>query len=125
MTFVSLTIGNTMLVAVKISQMELITKKSILEGLAQKYQMQYSTNRQFFDGSWSDDKIKMLKAENPLTEERAKEILGNDSWTRNKCDECNKDVYATVQLGQEPDYESATANICLECLNKAVALAGT
>jgi hypothetical protein len=103
--------------------MELITKKSILEGLPHKYQMQYSVNRQLFDGSWSDDKIKMLKSESELTEERANEILGNDSWTRNKCDECNKDVYATVQIGQEPDYESATANICLECLNKAVALA--
>ena len=114
-----------MLVAVKFSQMELITKKSILESLPQRWQMQYSTSRQFFDGSWSDDKIKMLKSESPLTEERAKEILGNNSWTRNNCDECRKDVYATVQLGQEPDYESATANICLECLNKAVALAGS
>lgn len=105
--------------------MYLITKKSILEGLAAKYKMQYPVNRQFFDGSWSDDKINLLLKEKPLTEKRANEILGNDSWTRNRCDECNADVYATVQLGQEPDYESATANICLECLNKAVALAGS
>ena len=93
--------------------------------LPYKYATQYPQNRQFFDGSWSDDKIKLLKSENPLTEEKAKEILGNDSWTRNKCDECDADVYATVQLGQEPDYESATANICLDCLKKAVALAGS
>jgi hypothetical protein len=111
------------LVAVKFSQMELITKKSILELLPYKYATQYPQNSQFFDGSWSDDKIKLLKAEVPLTEERANEILGNNSWTRNKCDECNNDVYATVQLGQEPDYESATANICLDCLKKAVKLA--
>jgi len=93
--------------------------------LPYKYTTQYPQNRQFFDGSWSDYKIKLLKAENPLTEEKAKEILGNDSWTRNKCDECDADVYATVQLGQEPDYESAAANICLDCLNKAIALVGS
>ncbi len=114
-----------MLVAVKFSLMELITKKSILADLPERWKMQYRTNYQLFDGKWTFDIIKQLEAEQDLTEERAKEILGNDSWTRNKCDECDKDVYATVQLGQEPDYESATANICLDCLNKAIALAGS
>lgn len=105
--------------------MELITKKGILKCLPSHYKMQYPTNRQFFDGSWSDDKIKMLEAENPLTEERANEILGNKSWTNNKCDECKQDAFAVVQLGEEPDYESHTASICIDCLNKAVALAGS
>lgn len=114
-----------MLVAVKLSQMELITKKSILADLPERWKSQYRTNYQLFNGKMTFDIIKELETETNLTEERAKEILGNDSWTRNKCDECEKDVYATIQLGQEPDYESSTANICLDCLNKAVALAGS
>jgi hypothetical protein len=104
--------------------MVLLTKKDILSNLPERWKSQYRTNYQLSNGKMTFDIINELEAETNLTEERAKEILGNDSWTRNKCDECNADVYATVQLGQEPDYESATANICLDCLNKAVALAG-
>jgi len=37
------------------------------------------------------------------------------------CHECDARV-DVVQVGQEPDYESATANVCLVCLKKAVAL---
>jgi len=102
--------------------MILTTKKDILSSLPARWKMQYRTNYQLADGKWTFDIIKQLEDEQNLTEERAKEILGNDSWTRNKCDECNNDVYATVQIGQEPYYESSTANICIDCLNKAVAL---
>lgn len=102
--------------------MKLITKKSILKGLIKKFQKQYPTNMIFFNGSCSDNVIKSLKAEKDLTEEKANEIIGNSSWTQNKCNECNKDVFVVVQLGEEPDYESSTVNICLNCLNKAVTL---
>ena len=105
--------------------MILTTKKSILSTLASRYKMQYPTNEQFYGGRWSDDTIKKLENEIDLTEQKAAEILENDSWTRNQCDECDKDVYATVRLGQEPDYESSTASICLDCLNKAVEIAGS
>lgn len=35
------------------------------------------------------------------------------------CDECSEKVNIAIQLGEEPDYESATAIICESCLNKA------
>ncbi len=102
--------------------MELITKTSILKGLAQRYQQQYAKNMQFRDGSWSDSIVKRLSEETDLTEEKAAEIIGNKSWTRNSCNECGEDVFAVVQLGEEPDYESATAKVCVNCLNTALAL---
>ncbi len=40
-------------------------------------------------------------------------------WTRLNCDDCGNDVDAVVEVGQEPDYESATAHICVECIAKA------
>jgi Zn finger protein HypA/HybF involved in hydrogenase expression len=49
-------------------------------------------------------------------------IIGNESWTRFKCDECKADVTLTVQVGDEPDYESHTAELCLKCTEKAAAL---
>jgi hypothetical protein len=48
-------------------------------------------------------------------------IIGNGSWTRCTCNECNRDVYAVVQLGEEPDYESHTAWICRDCIKLAAA----
>ncbi|WP_417744813.1 hypothetical protein [Rosistilla oblonga] len=50
-------------------------------------------------------------------------ITGNKSWTEVRCDECSEYVEAAVQLGQEPDYASSTATVCVSCLKKALDLA--
>ena len=102
--------------------MILETKQTILEKLPSRYERQYQTNSKLFDGRWSDDILKELKAESPLTEERVKSILKNSGWTDNTCDECGKDVLAVVQLGEAPDYESNTASICIDCIKKAFVL---
>ena len=50
-------------------------------------------------------------------------IIGNNSWCGpSKCDECGANVDAVVEIGEEPDYESHTATICLPCLQLAVAM---
>jgi hypothetical protein len=54
------------------------------------------------------------------TAEDVKAIIGNDSWTRIDCDECNQRVSVAVSLGAEPDWDSDTATICVECLGKAI-----
>lgn len=52
-------------------------------------------------------------------------IIGNDSWCGpKKCHECGAVVNVAVQVGEEPDYESSTATLCLACLEKALALMG-
>lgn len=42
--------------------------------------------------------------------------------TQRACTECGHVGWDIVQLGEEPDYESDTAWICLACLRNAVAL---
>lgn len=54
--------------------------------------------------------------------EDVNKVIGNTSWTDCLCNECGELVEEVVQLGQEPDYDSATANICFPCLKKAVKL---
>lgn len=44
------------------------------------------------------------------------------TWMQNICNECNQDADVVVQLGEEPEYDSATANICFNCLEKALKL---
>jgi hypothetical protein len=60
-----------------------------------------------------------------LSKASAKEvtaIIGNPSWVTLTCDDCRKDVDAVVQAGEEPEYDSGTANLCVDCLRKALAL---
>lgn len=105
--------------------MEIKTKKQVLSTLIERVKNQYPTDYRLYGDRMSNDIIKELEAETELTEKRAIEILGNESWTCITCYECQKNVNATVQLGRDSDYNSSTANICFDCLNKAVSLLGT
>lgn len=50
-------------------------------------------------------------------------IIGNDSWARqHECGECDNKFDTVIEIGQEPDCESYTAYLCLDCLKKAVSL---
>lgn len=51
------------------------------------------------------------------------EIIGNPTWTDVKCDQCGAYVDMVVQVGQEPDYDSATCELCVSCINNAFELA--
>jgi len=102
--------------------MQLITKADILQNLSKRYKSQYPTSRILADGRDTDNVISMLNAEENLTEKRACEIIGYKSWTENVCDECKKDKYALVMIGEQPNHDSNTASICFDCLNKAVLL---
>lgn len=53
------------------------------------------------------------------TAEQVNEIIGNDSWTNLRCDECKKLTTVLLMVGEEPDYESRTARLCRNCIAKA------
>lgn len=53
------------------------------------------------------------------------EIIGNPSWAHElACNECGKKTWDVVELGEPPDYESATARVCRDCLRAALRLLG-
>ncbi len=58
-----------------------------------------------------------------VTAKKIAAVIGNDSWTEIHCDECDKNVNVAVRVGQEPDYQSNTATVCVPCLKKALRLA--
>lgn len=45
-------------------------------------------------------------------------VIGNNYWTSLTCDECRSNVEVVIRVGEEPDYESNTAYICLPCISK-------
>lgn len=99
--------------------MYLITRESIVRQVPERWAKQYPES---IEGRTAFATIyKKLLAAVPLTEEVADRIIGNTSWTSLICDECGQEVSAVMVVGQEPDYESATASLCLDCLQKALA----
>jgi len=98
--------------------MKIISKNYISAKVSKKWDELYRNIDQK-EKIWIGER---LRTEKPTTEEHIKKIIGNSTWTRNMCHECENDSEITIQLGQEPYYDSATANICPECLKKALSL---
>jgi hypothetical protein len=68
----------------------------------------------------NNDKIeiynKLTALKNP-TEQDIIDIIGNNSWTENRCAECSKDSDLLIRLGgSEDDYYPTMLWVCEECL---------
>lgn len=101
--------------------MKLILKSEVVASAPKLWAMTYSKPM------WAGDKGKQditrkLFSTAPLTEEAITRIIGNDSWTSLTCDECGNSVNTLARVGQEPDYDSHTASLCVECITKAYEL---
>jgi hypothetical protein len=50
-------------------------------------------------------------------------VMGNGSWTNLKCDDCGtRHLSVVVSVGEEPDDESRTVQLCVFCAQAAAAL---
>ena len=101
--------------------MRVITRKGMAAEAAESWRKQYQ-----FRGGWeyyggdkeaTYDALLALGA-NP-DPDAVDKAIGNKHWTSCHCDECGKDVEAVIEVGQEPDYESSTAQLCLTCIYDA------
>lgn len=63
-------------------------------------------------------KLEALDVET-ATEEDVANIIGNNCWTASFCDECSEYADAIVIVGEEAGYDTATAKLCMKCLQKA------
>jgi hypothetical protein len=107
--------------------MKLINERTEIANVAARWKEQY-----FRRGEWGTVLLgnaevihrNLLALPPDATAKDVHAIIGNTSWAGpQSCHECGReDVDAVVQVGQQPDYESSTADICLPCLRKAVAL---
>ena len=111
--------------------MKVITIRTQIRELPDRLKRQWQRP----DGSWKGlydgrSMEKLHAAIAALDPERAtlkdvNTILDPDTWWVEalECDECGELVEAIVQLGDEPGYESSTANVCIGCLRKALDMA--
>lgn len=104
--------------------MELITERGQIRTVAKRWRKQYG------EGTYGADKrnrnivgeLDALDVETATSADVA-EIIGNNSWVCvESCDECGKETWDCVQLGESPDYESRTVYVCGDCLRAALEL---
>lgn len=108
-----------------------LTKREVIKAVPSRWEKQYwpfKDEPQLFsvrngicepkskEQIWKE--LKALDLETCRAEE-VDSIIGNKSWTRLQCDQCREDVDWIYEFGQEPDYESKTAQICSTCLCRA------
>lgn len=103
--------------------MKIITERDRIRNVAERWAQVYEK------GYYANDPVKQgilqsLRMLNPETCSAAdvNKVIGNKSWTTMRCNECKEDTTWIIQLGETPDCESATANICRACFDKAITL---
>lgn len=107
--------------------MRIIDERHQVRGVAERWKQQYCRDNGQWMGFGGDSaeiytKLSALDPETAVASEVAA-IIGNNSWAGPQpCNECGETVGRVVEIGQPPDYESATAQICEGCIRKALAL---
>lgn len=105
--------------------MERVTLRAKCAGVAQKWREQYFVNKCWGTtqrGSSRDVYEKLIELGPSPTSVQIADVIGNDSWTHVRCDECEQPQERVIRLGQRPDYDVSTIYICDECLNRAIEL---
>ncbi len=111
--------------------MKIFTQRMAIQNVAKRWSEQYPEDRQLYGGLESSGEIlsrlKALNLETCSPSAVALAISPNTnpefcSWVTLKCSECQKSTDWILTVGEEPDYESHTANLCKECVSKAFAL---
>ena len=54
--------------------------------------------------------------------DKVDEAIGNKSWTRITCDQCQSEISKGVEVGQPMTYDSSTATLCGPCLRSSLTL---
>jgi len=102
--------------------MKIQTRLTLAQEAPKKWARQYSYPSVRPDQHKITEQLAAL--DSPIDPDQVDAIIGNKSWTEvNRCSECGARVDVVVEIGEEPDYESLTAWVCLPCLRAAVALA--
>lgn len=91
--------------------MNIITKRDKIKDAIENY-LRLNSRRKIIC-----DKLKAVNP-NTITQMEVDIIIGNDSWTELKCNECERDVNVLVRFGSSGD---PTAYICKRCLKISIA----
>lgn len=96
--------------------MKTITVEDRIAVVADRWKAQY------FGSQWHSERMmdvwsKLKALPGNATTAQVEAIVGNDTWTDIRCDECGEHVELAIVLNETEDYNTFT--ICEGCLNAA------
>ena len=108
--------------------MRIITRRDLIKNIAKQWKQAFYHN----DGDkWRYastvqaelvyDKLQELDLK-ACSREEVDGVTGKEYWTEIICDECKKDVDVVIQVGENEDHDSRTANVCPECFGRAMSM---
>ena len=95
------------------------TLRQVIRNVPAAWARQYCRNGVWADGRIETHLLLLTLDLETATPADVAAIIGNNSWVLLRCHECDEQVEVTRECGQPSDYESATADLCRECLGKA------
>lgn len=105
--------------------MHKITTEQKVKNVAEAWKASYYRAHHWisiFSGSSEVIYKRLKELSETATAKDVEDIIGNSSWTSLTCHECDNSVDIVIQVGENPDWGSSTAQICPNCLRKALAL---
>lgn len=99
--------------------MHINRRADICASVPDRWAQQYSGDRFGSEKHLITAALRSLERANGLTKEAIDAAIGNESWTRNECNECGVDADLTITVGEPMDYESHTATLCADCIARA------
>lgn len=101
--------------------MKLITRFTNAQTVPARWMRTYGRERS--GNQWEEITKKIAVLEAPIDPDTIDVLIGNDTWTcLPQCNECCKHADPIIEIGEELDYDSSTAYLCLPCLKKVVEL---
>lgn len=106
-----------MSVGAPVNPPRLLTSRGLIRAVAERWREQYCRT-----GTWyAEDKRTTYEGLSALdldtaSRDEVNRIIGNGSWTSIRCNGCNQAVETAVEVGDPPDYESATVTLCVDCV---------
>jgi len=101
-----------------------IRKADVVAGVPKAWKRQYEG----FKGPGAIEKQDITKKLESLpsgfSAADVKSIIGNESWTDCRCDECGIDSDVLVRIGDDCDYHTRWVDVCATCLSRALTAAG-
>lgn len=98
---------------------QLITRQYLANNAAKRWKVQYANSEQIFkNNKISTDIYDQLIGLGPTPNpDDVDKIIGSSSWTQvPNCEQCDKEVGAVIEVGEQPGWDSRTCYLCKECI---------
>ena len=96
-----------------------ITRAEVVASVPRAWERQYSDLK---GPQWSSHQAimqQLLALPEGFTAEEVNRIIGNESWTSLRCEECGNEVEAVFCFGDTEYASSPSVNVCEVCIRKA------